>query len=96
MALVNVAMMQHCESFLDTWETEGPKCIGLQRECHNTRSLDEANDHLHDLVSDAVKGAHLHAVTRDLQVMDPDKLMPMPNSCYLQALFEVGVNHIIQ
>ena len=89
-------MMQHCKSILDTWKTEGPKCIGLPRECRKATTLDKANEHLHTLVSHTVKGGHLHAVTRDLQVVGPDKLISMPNSCYLQALFEVGENHLIQ
>ena len=96
MALVNVAMMQRCKDFLTVWEQDGPKCIGLPKDCRDAETLGDAHEHIRPLITNSELGGFLWNIIRDLQVFDRRKLMSLPNSCYLQALAEVGDSNLVQ
>ena len=70
MALVNVAMMQRCKDFLSAWEQDGPKCIGLPKECRDTETLGDAHEHIRSLITNSELGGFLRNVIRNLQVFD--------------------------
>ena len=68
-ALVNVGMMQRCKTFLNEWEDQGPKSIGLSSAHRSAPTLKKANQLLVPLITDATRGSRLHNIMRDLQVM---------------------------
>ena len=95
-ALVNVAMMERRDAFLETWREQGPKCVGLPKEHRKATTIADANKHLQPVVTDVVKGDQLHAIMRDLQIMDGRKLTSLHHSCYLQALSTTGERYLVK
>ena len=65
-ALVNVGMMKRCEAFLEEWDKEGLKSIGLPHSRHRATTLEIANKLIAPLVNDAAKGGQLHNILWDL------------------------------
>ena len=96
LALVNVAMTERCNAFLETWRERGPKCVGLPKGHRKATTIAEASKHLQPVVNDVTKGDPLHAIMRDLQIMDGSKLMSLQHSCYLQALFTMGERYLVK
>ena len=96
LALVNVAMTERCDAFLETWREQGPKCVGLPKGHRKATTIAEASKHLQPIVNDVAKGDPLHAIMRDLQIMDGSKLTSLHHSCYLQALFTIGERYLVK
>ena len=95
-AMINVGMMQRCENFLGTWESVGPKSIGLSSGHHGAPTEDKAKERLAPLITDATKDSKLHNIMRDLQIMDSDKLLSYTNGLYLKVLREAGADGLVQ
>ena len=88
--------MQRCESFLETWETLGPKSIGLSSAHRGAPTLDKAKERLALLITDATEDNQLYNIMRDLQIMGTDKLLSYTNGLYLKVLKEAGAEGLVQ
>ena len=95
-ALINVGMMHRCGKFRETWETCGPKLIGLTSAHRGAPTEDKARERLAPLIKDATKDSELLSIMRDLQIMDTDKLLAYTNGMYLKVLKEAGADGLVQ
>ena len=95
-ALAKVGTRKRCEAFLAEWEKEGPKCIDLPSSHRGTPTQEAASKHLALLITNSVKGSHLHSIMRNLQSIDKEKILHLKHGVNLAILHEVGANRLVQ